>query len=100
MTALSFLWNRTLEVSCTIDVEQTFDSLHAYVDLDGVEVAPGDRVLVHGAPTDIAYGERRICRGTATITRASALGRMAARIEGYLELTDLYEVGFSEGRTA
>ena len=40
----------TIEVPCTIDLEQTADSLHAYVDLDGVAPGPGDEVIIHDAP--------------------------------------------------
>jgi hypothetical protein len=32
------------------------------------------------------------------VARAGAIGRLAAHVKGYLELTELYEVGFSEGR--
>ncbi len=86
----------TLEVPCTIDIEQTPDSLHAYVDLQGFNVGPGDEVIIHGAPASIAFGERAIYQRHATVRRANALQRFWAHIEGYLELTDLYEVSFSE----
>ena len=39
---------RTIEVPCTVDIEQTFDSLHAHASPEGVDVGPGDRVVVHG----------------------------------------------------
>jgi hypothetical protein len=97
---LSLLRPRPIEVPCTVDVEHTFDSLHAYVELDGVEVGPGDRVIVHDAPVDVAYGEHVVCRRSATLIRATRLERLIARIEGYLELTELFEVGFSEGRAS
>jgi hypothetical protein len=32
--------------------------------------------------------------------RAGPLDRLWARIEGYLELTELYEVSFSDGRAS
>lgn len=91
---------KSVEVPCTIDIEHSFDSLHACVDLDGVEVGPGDEVIVHGAPRDIAPGEKRTIRARATVVRATWLDRLIAKAEGYLELTELYEVGFSEGRTS
>jgi len=90
---------QSIEVPCTVDVEHTFESLHAYVELDGFEVGPGDRVTVHDAPTDVAFGEHVVCRRRATVQQATWLGRLVARVEGYLEITELYEVGFSEGRT-
>lgn len=88
----------TIDVPCTIDLEQSPDSLHAYVDLDGIAVGPGDEVVVHDAPTDIAFGERAVVTRTATVRRAGPLQRLRAHVEGYLELTELYEVSFSDGR--
>ena len=89
---------RTFDVPCTIEIEHTAESLHAQVELQGVEAGPGDLVVVHGAPTGIPFGERRIFHCRATVTRATVLGRMRAKLEGYLELTELYEVGFSDVR--
>lgn len=89
---------RIIQVPCTIEIEHTAESLHAHVELEGVDVGPGDQVLVHGAPIHVPFGERRVWAGKATVTRATALGRLRARVEGYLELTELYEVSFSEGR--
>jgi hypothetical protein len=90
--------HRSIEVPCTVDIEHTTDSLHAYVDLAGVDVGPGDRVIVHGAPTQVAFGDRVICQCYATVTRASVLDRLMAKLVGYRELTELYEVSFSDGR--
>jgi hypothetical protein len=91
---------RTFEVPCTVEIEHSAESLHAHVNLQGVEAGPGDQVIVHGAPISVPYGERQIFQCRATVTRATALGRLRARIEGYLELTELYEVGFSDGRAS
>ena len=68
------------------------------VEIEGVHVGPGDRVVVVDAPGLVAFGEQRDFVRVARITRATRLQRLMARIEGYLELTELYEVGFSEGR--
>ena len=89
---------RSFDVPCTIEIEQTPQTLHAHVVLDGIEVEPGDEVIVHDAPSGVAFGERLVVRRTATVTRAGSLARMRARFEGYLELTELYEVSFSDGR--
>jgi hypothetical protein len=89
---------KTFQVPCTIEIEHTPMSLHAHVDLKGIEIGPGDRVLVHGAPAHVPFGERKTFECYATVERAGPLGRLKARLEGYLELTELYEVGFSEGR--
>jgi hypothetical protein len=94
------LMRRRIEVPCTVDVEHTNDSLHAYVDLDGVEVGPGDEVIVHDPPTDVPFGARVIKRCRATVTRASLLDRIWTPIAAHLELTELFEVGFSEGRAS
>lgn len=96
------MWLRSrqsFDVPCTVEIEQTSETLHAHVVLDGdVQIHPGDEVRVHDAPTGVAFGERLVVRRTATVVRGSALDRLRARIEGYLELTELYEVSFSDGR--
>ena len=98
MTRMSTRSARTIEVDCTVDLEQTTESLHAYVELDGVEVGPGDEVIVHDAPTQVAFGEHLVCRRRATVRRAGLRDRVRARLGGYLELTELFEVGFSAER--
>lgn len=92
---------RSFDVPCTVEIEQTSETLHAHVVLDGdVQIRPGDEVRVHDAPTGVAFGERLVVRRTATVVRAGPLDRFLARIEGYLELTELYEVSFSDGRAS
>lgn len=83
---------------CTVEIEQTGESLHAHVALEGAEPEPGDEVIVHGAPSRIPFGEKMTVRCRATVLRAGPLGRLKARFEGYLELTELFEVSFSPGR--
>jgi hypothetical protein len=92
---------KSFDVPCTVEIEQTSETLHAHVVLDGdIQIQPGDEVRIHNAPTRIAFGERLVVRRTATVVRAGPLDRLRARIEGYLELTDLYEVSFSDGRAS
>lgn len=91
---------RRVDVPCTVDVAQTVESLHAHVDLHGIEVGPGDAVLVHDAPTDVGYGERVVLDRKATVTRAGALRAWWTRMTSRFELTLLYEVSFSPGPTA
>ena len=87
------------DVPCTIEIENTFESLHAHVDLDGgVEIGPGDEVLVHGDTIRVPYGEKLVLRRQATVTRANWLDRAATKLMARLELTELYEVSFSSGR--
>lgn len=98
MNAILDLGRRKVEVPCTVDIEHSFDSLHAYVELEGIEVGPGDEVLVHGAPTEVPFGERVVCRRRATVTQAGWLDRVWTRLTARFELTELYEVGFSSWR--
>lgn len=86
-------------VDCTIEIENTFESLHAHVDLhNAAPVEPGDEVLVHGDPIRVPYGEKLVLERQATVTRASGLERMLTKLAAQLELTELYEVSFSSGR--
>jgi hypothetical protein len=90
---------RSFDVPCTVEIEQTSETLHAHVVLDGdIQIGAGDEVMVHDAPTQVAFGERLVVRRTATVIRGGLFDRLWARIEGYLELTELYEVSFSDGR--
>jgi hypothetical protein len=83
-----------IEVPCSVEIEQTRDTLEAHVVLEGIEVEHGDEVLVHDAPSHIAFGERSVTASRATVIRASAFERFVTRLKGYLQLTELYEVGF------
>lgn len=89
---------KSFEVPCTVEIEHSFDSLHANVELEGVEVGPGDQVIVHDAPTSVPVGERQVFQRRATVIRGTIFDRLWARIEGYMEITELFEVGFSEER--
>jgi uncharacterized Zn finger protein len=92
---------RRFDVGCTIEIEQTGESLHAHVSLDNdVEIRPGDEVTIHGAPIRVTFGDCLSLRRTATVVRAGALRRLMTHVAGYLELTELYEVSFSDGRAS
>ena len=92
-----FFGRKTFEVPCTVEIEQSPETLHAHVVLDGnIDIRPGDEVRVHDAPTEVAWGERLVVRRTATIIRASALEQMWTRLTGNFELTELYDVSFTE----
>jgi hypothetical protein len=100
---MSELWKprTSFDVPCTVEIEQTPETLHAHVVLDGdIDIRPGDAVRVHDAPTHVAFGERLVVRRIATVVRGNAWDRLCAKIEGYLELTELYEVSFSDGRAS
>ena len=88
--------SRSFDVGCTIEVEHGFDNLHAHVELDdGVQMEPGDQVRVHGAAIALPYGRRIVERRTATVTRATALGRAWTKVRAQFDLTELYEISFS-----
>ena len=88
------VWRRTVEVPCEIDLEATHDHFHAHVSLEGVEVNEGDEVIVHSAPTRIAFGEVRTMTSRATVHQASWPRRLLQRVLGTSEIAGLYEVGF------
>jgi hypothetical protein len=90
---------RSFDTPCTITVEQSPDHFHAHVELaDNVEIQPGDKVRVHGAPIQIAFGQSVVFERLATVTRASALERRLTRLAAYFDLKELYEVSFTPGR--
>lgn len=89
----------TIVVPCTIEIENTFESLHAHVELHGAPpMEPGDEVLVHGDPIRVPYGQKVVLERDATVTRANWLERALTIIAARFELTELYEVSFSSGR--
>lgn len=89
----------TEEVDCTIEIENTFESLHAHVELhDAAPIGAGDEVLVHGDPIRVGYGEKVTLERRATVTRAGAISRMMTKLAAQFEITELYEVSFSSGR--
>nr|WP_294506978.1 hypothetical protein [uncultured Rhodopila sp.] len=85
---------RRIEVPCTIEIEQTPEYLYAHTTPEGIDIGPGDRVLVHGAPSNIRFGDRITVMGTATVIRATAFGRIWAHAVGLMSLFELYDVGF------
>jgi len=94
MIGLLFGARETIEVPCTVELQHTAEFMQANVSLEGVTAEVGDSVLVHDAPTSVPFGEHQFFERRATLTRANALDRLLARAGAYLELTDLYEVGF------
>jgi hypothetical protein len=90
----------TLETPCTIEIEQTHDYFHAHVELDGnIAIHPGDRVLVHGAPVRVTFGQKFSERRVATVERAGWLARAWTRFAARFEMSELYEVSFTTRRT-
>jgi hypothetical protein len=85
---------REIELLCSIDIEQTAESFHAHAIPEDVEIGPGDRVIVHDAPTAIAFGEKYTGTRKATLIRATALQRLWTQFSSIFEVSELYEVGF------
>ena len=94
------LFTRRLEVPCTIEIERSADSFHAYAVPEGVEIRPGDRVLAHGAPSQVGFGERLHFETHATVLRAGPISRAWTQFVAILELTELYHVGFEPKEAA
>ena len=72
--------SHTVEVPCTVDIAQTAEALYAHVELEGIDVRPGDTVLVHDAPTRIDDGTRIVCERRAMVVRAGWLRRLWTRV--------------------
>lgn len=94
------LVRRQIEVPCTVDLEYTTNSLHAYVELHGYDVVAGDQVTVQNPPTEVRFGEKIVVDRRATVVCGSIFDTLLAKLQGYRELTELYEVSFSNGRVA
>ena len=85
-------------VKCSVDMSNTSEYLYAHVDLDGVQVGPGDQVLVHDPIVDLPFGEVLSYQRTATVSKAGWLSRLWVYLTARLEITLLYEVSFSTTR--
>ncbi|MEO3471048.1 hypothetical protein AAFN86_04210 [Roseomonas sp. CAU 1739] len=97
---LPFGSQRRIEITCSVDIEQSFDSLHAHAIPEDIELRPGDRVIVHGAPTMVPFGESRIMTCRATVIRASGIERVWTEFRALFELTELYHCGFEPKEAA
>jgi hypothetical protein len=85
------------DAPCTVEVSNTFESLHAHVRFDnGAIVFPGDEVIVHGNPILAGFGETLEESRDATIIRASLLERLWTKIIGKFEFMEICEFSFSE----
>jgi hypothetical protein len=88
------LGGRTEDVDCVVEIEQSFDSLHAHAIPEGIMLRPGDRVVVHGAPAGVAYGETLLLPCKATVYRAGWPERAWTQISALWEVAELYHCGF------
>jgi hypothetical protein len=100
MSALALLHHAPFDAPCTIEIEHSSASLHAHVAFDDdLEIGPGDRVRVLGAPIQVPFGEKLVLRRAARVERATWLKRIWTRLAARFELAELYEVSFSTRRS-
>lgn len=92
--------NRRVEVPCTVEIERTAEFFYANAIPEGIELRPGDRVLVHGAPSTIPFGEKFVFETRATVLRAGAIERAWTQLVALFELTELYHCGFEPKEAA
>ena len=90
----------TLEVPCSVEIERTADSFHVYAVPENVFLRPGDRVVVHGTPDRVEFGERYSFETHATVIRANAFERFWTQWVAIFELTELYHCGFEPKEAA
>lgn len=90
----------TLEVPCSVDIERTADSFHAYAVPENVFLNPGDQVIVHGTTGRVEFGERYTFETHATVIRANAFQRFWTQWVAIFELTELYHCGFEPKEVA
>ncbi|HEX8554911.1 MAG TPA: hypothetical protein VF695_09405 [Sphingomonas sp.] len=87
----------SFETPCRVEVELSDEYCRANVVLaNDYEIGPGDRVRVHGAPISVGFGERCVVNRIATVERASTVERLWTKFAGHFEMTELYEVSFSD----
>ena len=100
MIEYASLRRERIDVPCTIEIEHSWESLHAHVELDGVNVGPGDEVHVHGEEISVPFGESRVLHRMATVTRATAPERLWVKMTGDFEFMELLEFSFSSEKTS
>ncbi|MBI1391960.1 MAG: hypothetical protein GC152_04385 [Alphaproteobacteria bacterium] len=90
---------RRIDTECTVTVRHTEETLEAHVVLDdGLLPAAGDRITVFGDPIRIDYGHTATFKRRARLERGGVLAKLRVRLASFFQLTELYEVSFSDGR--
>lgn len=88
----------TQQVNYALEMSNTWDDLYAHVTLEDVDIGPGDEVLLHNVPVELAYGATRSVQGTATYQKAHPILKWWTKQLSRFEITMLYEVSFSTTR--
>ncbi len=86
------------QVNYSLEMANTWEDLYAHVDIEGVDIGPGDAIKLHHVPVDLPYGQKRHVLGQASYFKASGLKRWLIKTFSRFELTMLYEVSFSSTR--
>jgi hypothetical protein len=85
--------NRLVAVTCDIDIEQSWESLHAHAIPDGVEIEAGDIIIVHDTAGTL-HAAHYVGQRNATLIRAGFWRRHWTRLRSIFEISELFEVGF------
>lgn len=85
--------SRQLALTCEIDIEQSWESLHAHAIPEGIDIEAGDVIIVHDT-VDAASAAQYVGTRSATLIRAGFWRRHWTRFRSVFELTELFEVGF------
>jgi hypothetical protein len=95
----SLMGGERREVPCTVEVEKTWESLHAHVELNAdIRISPGDEVRVLGEPIEVDFGQRIVEERRAEVQHAGPLERTWTKFSGLLELMELLEFSFTSRR--
>jgi len=89
--------SRTFALTCDIDIEQSWESLHAHAIPDGVEIEAGDIIIVHDTESTLEAAHY-IGQRDATLIRAGFWRRHWTRFCSIFEIAELFEVGFQTAR--
>ena len=89
--------SRKVTLTCDIDIQQSWESLHAHAIPDGVVIEAGDINIVHDTG-DALNAAQYIGKRHATLIRAGFWRRHWTRFRSIFELTELLEVGFQPAR--
>ena len=85
--------SRQVQLTCDIDIEQSWESLHAHAIPDDIDIGAGDVIIVHDTD-DALSAAQYIGKRNATLIRAGFWRRHWMRFRSNFEVTELFEVGF------
>lgn len=86
------------QVDYSLDMANTWEDLYAHVDIQGIDIGPGDAIKLHRVPVELPYGQKRFVQGKASYVKAGVMKRWFIKTFSRFEITMLYEVSFSSTR--